>query len=368
MKPEVENHWRSWCEIELSALEHNIKAVRNLVGPECAIMPMAKADAYGHGMVECSTVFERAGADMMGCANVIEGVALRKAGIQLPILLLSGVLPDELKTILENDLTVTISSEREIAQVNRVAEILELTAEVHLKVDTGMARLGCERREAVHLMKKIMGSSHLALKGFYSHYACADEDVKFSLEQWKVFEAIPSPPGVLRHMCNSAGMLTLKATHADMVRPGLVLFGAPCLKGFKDLLRPALSWFARVVRVREVAKGTTISYGATFATKRTTKIATLSVGYGDGYFRSLSNRGQVLIAGQFCPILGRVTMDQIVVDVTHVHSVKVGDTVTLLGRDGEREISATEMADWAETIPYEIWCHITDRVIKCHRD
>lgn len=368
MRPEAENHWRSWCEIRLGALRHNLKFVRGLVGSGVKVMPMVKADAYGHGMIPVARVFEEEGADMIGCANALEGKSLREAGIQTPLLLLSGVVLDELKMIFENDLTLTVSSLKEVEQIARAAEVLEMKADVHVKVDTGMGRLGCAVEEATEVMGKVMRDPRLHLQGFYSHYACADEDAAFTLRQWKLYSGIASPDGILRHICNSAGMLTLKNSYEDMVRPGLVLFGVSPLKGFKDHFEPALSWFTRVVRVREVPKGTTISYGATYITPRPMRVATLSVGYGDGYFRSLSNRGRVLIAGKSCPVLGRVTMDQIVVDVSSLGAVRAGDRATLLGREGEEEITASDLADWAGTIPYEIWCHITGRVVKTYHD
>jgi alanine racemase len=366
MRPEVEHHWRSWCEIRLGALRNNLKFVRKLVGPRVGIMPMVKADAYGHGMIPVARVFEEEGADMIGCANALEGKSLRAAGIKTPLLLLSGVVLDELKTILENDLALTVSSIREVQQVAKAAEVLGLAADIHVKVDTGMGRLGCCADEAEALMGKVMREPRLHLKGFYSHYACADEDAAFTLKQWKLFSGIPSPEGVTRHICNSAGMLALKKTHADMVRPGLLLFGVSPLKGFQDSITPALSWYARVVRVREVPKGTTISYGATYRTPHRMKVATLSVGYGDGYFRSLSNQGKVLIKGTPCRVLGRVTMDQMVVDVTALERVRAGDRAVLLGKEGDHDITADTLAKWAGTIPYEIWCHITGRVVKTY--
>lgn len=365
-QPEVEHHWRSWCRIRLGAIRSNLAYVRKLVGPGVAVMPMVKADAYGHGILQVAQVFQEEEVNMIGCANALEGRSLREAGIQTPILLLSGVVPDELKTIIDYGLTVTVSSLSEAAQVEKVAELLDASADVHVKVDTGMGRLGCHPDESGILLSYVQQARRLNLKGFYTHYACADEDATFTLKQWKKFADLPSPPGVLRHICNSAGMLTLKSSYGDMVRPGLVIFGASPLQGFRDSLEPALSWYARVVRVREVPEGTTISYGATFRARQDMKIATLSVGYGDGYFRSLSNKGKVLIRGEYCRILGRVTMDQIVVDVSTMEGVRAGERATLLGKDGERMITAGDLAGWADTIPYEIWCHITGRVVKVY--
>ncbi|MEM6886376.1 MAG: alanine racemase [Verrucomicrobiota bacterium] len=355
---------RCWCEINLDAIRHNLSFVRKQVGPDTAIMPMLKADAYGHGTREIASVFRSEKCEWIGCANVTEGANLRRYGVRTPILLLSGFLQEELEEIASRRLSLTLSSIEEARIAQRHAQRTGTLIGCHVKVDTGMGRLGCEPELASGLLHYVQEASHLNLEGFYSHYACADESKAFTRSQWKKFSTIASPPSVLRHICNSAGMLALPASHQDMVRPGLIVFGVSPLPKFQSKLKPALSWKTRVVGVREVPKGTTISYGATFTAPKRMRIATLSVGYGDGLSRQLGNSGKVLIRGHACPIRGRVTMDQIVVEIPQSLSVRKGNTAILLGQSGKTQITAVDMAKWADTIPYEIWCHITGRVIK----
>ncbi|MEM6884168.1 MAG: alanine racemase [Verrucomicrobiota bacterium] len=355
---------RCWCEINLSAIRHNIAFVRKQVGADTAIMPMLKADAYGHGTREIASVFRSEKCEWIGCANVSEGANLRRYGIRTPILLLSGFLQEELEEIAGRRLSITLSSIEEARIAQRHAKRTGYLIGCHVKVDTGMGRLGCQPELAPELLHYVEEASHLNLEGFYSHYACADESKAFTMSQWKAFSAIPAPDSVLRHICNSAGMLALPQSHQDIVRPGLIVFGVSPLPKFQTKLRPALSWKTRVVGVREVPKGTTISYGATFTAPHRMKIATLSVGYGDGLSRQLGNCGKVLIRGHSCAIRGRVTMDQVVVEVPRPLDVRKGDVAILLGKSGKTTITAVDMANWAQTIPYEIWCHITGRVVK----
>lgn len=357
---------RCWCEINLNAIRHNLAFIRKQVGNETAIMPMLKADAYGHGTREISAVFRSEKCEWIGCANVTEGSHLRRYGVRTPILLLSGFLPEELEEIATRRLSLTLSSLEEARLAQRVASRTGYVIGCHVKVDTGMGRLGCQPELAPELLSFTRNASHLKLEGFYSHYACADESRSFTREQWKKFSAISSPPGVLRHICNSAGMLALPDSHLDIVRPGLIVFGISPLPQFQSRLKPALSWKTRVVSVREVPRGTTISYGATYTTPKRMKIATLCIGYGDGLSRQLGNRGKVLLRGHACPIRGRVTMDQIVIEVPREITVRKGNTAILLGKSGSQTITAAHMAKWADTIPYEIWCHITGRVVKVY--
>lgn len=357
---------RCWCEINLSAIRHNLSFVRQQVGSSTAIMPMLKADAYGHGTREIASVFRSEKCEWIGCANVTEGANLRRYGVRTPILLLSGFLTEELEEIASRRLSITLSSLEEARVAQRHAKRTGFLINCHVKVDTGMGRLGCRPELAPELLDYVKRASHLHLEGFYSHYACADESKAFTRHQWKKFSAIESPPDVLRHLCNSAGMLALPASHLDIVRPGLIVFGISPLPKFQSKLKPALSWKTRVVGVREVPKGTTISYGATFTAPRQMKIATLAVGYGDGLMRQLGNHGKVIIRGHACPIRGRVTMDQVVVEVPKALNVRKGDVAILLGKSGPTSITASDMAQWADTIPYEIWCHITGRVVKSY--
>lgn len=360
------NPHRCWCDISLAAVRHNLKAVRKRVSPGTAIMPMVKADAYGHGTREIASVFRKEKIPWIGCANAAEGIQLRRDGHRSSILLLSGFLNEEVEDIARHQLSLTLSHQDEARQVQRVARKLNRTIRVHVKVDTGMGRLGCQPREATDLLDYCQHASHLELEGFYSHYACADESKAFTSKQWERFSALPSPPGVLRHICNSAGLLGSPESHGDIVRPGLLVFGTSPFTRNQAEFHPALSWKCRVVAVREVPRGATLSYGATYTAPRRMRVATLAVGYGDGLSRKLGNRGHVLICGRICPIRGRVTMDQILVELPRSLTIKKGEIAILLGNSGNRNITAAQMAKWAETIPYEIWCQLTGRVVKCY--
>ena len=358
--------YRSWCEISRSALRHNLRALAALTAaPE--IMPMVKANAYGHGMIESARVFAAAGASWIGCANVHEGVALREAGITLPILLLSGFLTEEVPAVIEHGLTLTLSSREEARLVAARARRHRKPLQVQVKIDTGMGRMGVPLSEAGALVRQVWKEDSLTLAGIYSHFASADSDLAFTRQQWEKFESIPSPAGIPRHICNSAGLLALPSAAGDMVRTGVAAYGISPLPRFQSLLRPALSWKTRLVHTRTVPRGTPISYGCTFHAPRKMKIGVAAAGYGDGIFRSLSNRGEVLVGGKRCRILGRVTMDQIVVDLSRVPSACKGDEVVLIGTQGSEGILASEMAKKAGTICYEIWCHITPRVTKVYR-
>jgi alanine racemase len=356
---------RSWAEIDSAAIRHNVRALKAWAGSS-EIMPLVKADAYGHGMLPLAHWFEDSGCHWIGCASVHEGRALRDAGIRTPILLLSGFLPQELDEIHRLGLTLTLSSPEEARQAAATAKRRRRPLDVQVKIDTGMGRLGVAVPDAPALIRASWNSPHLTLTGVYSHYACADSDRAFTRRQWKAFQSVVSPAGIPRHICNSAGMFTLPESSGDIVRPGLAIYGICPQPRHQPLLRPALTWKSRVVAVKTVPKGTTLSYGATFTTPRPMRIAVVAVGYGDGLFRSLSNQGEVLCRGRRCRILGRVTMDQILIDLTRVPSTRKGDEVVLLGKQGREEILASAMAAKAGTVAYEIWCHITDRVKKIY--
>lgn len=356
---------RSWCEIDASALRHNLRALRAWAG-NAELMPLVKADAYGHGMLPLAHWLEGAGCSWIGCASVHEGRTLRAAGIRSRILLLSGFLPQELDDIHHHQLTLTLSSLEEARQAAATTRRRGRPLAVQVKIDTGMGRLGAPLADAPALLRYVWKSPHLTLTGVYSHYACADCDPAFTRSQWKKFQSIPTPPGIPRHICNSAGMFALPASCGDMVRPGLALYGVCPLPRHQHLLRPVMTWKSRVVAVREMPHGTPLSYGATYRTPRAMKIAVVAVGYGDGLFRSLSNRGLVICRGRRRRILGRVTMDQILIDASSAPNPRKGDEVVLLGTQGRETLTPQMMARQANTIPYEIWCHITDRVKKVH--
>jgi alanine racemase len=352
---------RCWCEVDASALRHNIQAIRKMISPGTGIMGLVKANAYGHGLVPTARLLADAGCGMLGCAHVAEARFLRKAGLKLPILLLSAALPEDYNEIIRLKLIATLSSADEARALNRAAARLKRAVSVHVKIDTGMGRLGALMEEADAVLEVVNDAAWLRCNGIYTHFSCADSDEAFTLRQIRRFKPFAWWHPV-HHSSNSAGIFRKVDPFASWVRPGLALFGISPLPAAQKKLRPVLSWKARATLVKQVPRGTPLSYGATFRTKRATTVVTVSAGYGDGLFRALSNKGSVLLGGKRCPILGRVTMDQILVDATAVRGVRPGDEVVLLGRQGGEEILASEMAEWAGTISYEIWTHITERV------
>jgi alanine racemase len=328
-------------------------------------MGLVKADAYGHGQIPVARFLQQHGCTELGCAHVNEGLALRRAGIRLPILLLSGFLSGELPAILRHRLTLTLSSLDDLRAVERAARRARTRALVQVKIDTGMGRLGVLPPDAAPLLQAVRQSPHVQWTGTYTHFACADSDPRMTRHQWTLFCSL-LPPGLVGHACNSAGMLAFPSAHGTCVRPGIALYGISPVPRFQQQLRPVLSWKARITCLKTLPAGSTVSYGATFRAPRRTTIAVVSVGYGDGLFRSLSNRGSVLVGGRHCPILGRVTMDQIMIDVTGRPNVRKGTVVTLIGRQAGQQILASDMAAQAGTIAYEVWCHITDRVPRVY--
>lgn len=328
-------------------------------------MGLVKANAYGHGLVPVAKFLCKAGCQELGCAHVGEARLLRKAGICAPILLLSSFLESELDEILKLGLVITLSSREEKEMVERAAKRLKHRAMVQVKMDTGMGRLGMAPQDIKPFVYDVLHNPRFELRGIFTHYACADCDQNFTRKQWRLFEEA-RPQGYRHHSCNSAAALALPEAHGNCVRPGLCVYGISPIAKFQKLFRPALTWKSRVVFVKEVSKGSTLSYGATYRASKAMRVATVAVGYGDGLFRLLSNRGKVLIQGKRCKILGCVTMDQILVDVTKIKNVRKGNEVVLLGEQGKEKILTSEMARWAETISYEIWTHITERVPRIY--
>jgi alanine racemase len=356
---------RCWCEVDAAALRHNVAAIRKLIAPSAGIMGLVKANAYGHGLVPAARLMAAAGCGMLGCAHVAEARLLREAGIRLPILLLSAALPEDYREIITLRLIATLSTVAEARALDRAAARLRRPVAVHVKIDTGMGRLGAPVAEADAVLEAVNGAAWLRCGGIYTHFSSADSDEAMTRLQMRRFKPFAWWHPV-HHSSNSAGIFRKADPLAAWVRPGLALFGISPLPHGQEKLKPVLSWKARVTLVKRVPRGTTLSYGATFRTKRPTVVATVSAGYGDGLFRALSNKGLVLVGGRRCPILGRVTMDQILVDVTAVRGVKAGDEVVLLGRQGRERILAPEMAGWAGTIAYEVLTHITERVPRCY--
>lgn len=368
---------RCWAEIDLAVLERNLRLIRASLPGHMRYVAVVKADAYGHGLHQTAARLMHAGADLFAVANLAEAAALRELGPGWPILLLSPLLPDEDRHVLDYDVAVTISSAEEVDRLDAVARAAKRELTVHLKIDTGMGRLGVWHEHAPALYQKIATATHLRLAGVFTHFSSPDDDPVFTAEQRRRFlAALQACPGIdlsklLVHADNSAGLETIEvAGPFNAVRVGLLQFGilphsASLLSHVKA--EPVFSFRTRVGLVKQLPAGSTVSYGRTHTLRRDTTVAVLTAGYGDGVPRALSNRGQVLVRGHRRPILGRVTMDQTIVDVTDVPGVVAGDEAVLVGRQRDAQIGLAEFSRWADTIPWETLCSVTKRVPRIYR-
>lgn len=366
----------TWAEVDLGAISHNIQLIRQIVGPQRSIMAVVKADAYGHGARQVAKAALRAGADWLGVAFPEEGAELRDAGITAPIVVLGPVLPPQLSLVLEKNLAVSISSIDLAQALEQEAAKKKLFAKVHVKVDTGMNRLGIPADQALDFLRKLGSLPHLRMEGLYTHLATAEEpDSEFAREQLMRFLEVDRKArasGItipFRHVANSAGLLAMEEPgRLELVRPGIMMYGCfPNPWRWNSLpLRAALAWKTRVAHLKNLKAGQSVSYGRTFVAKEPMKVAVLPLGYGDGLPRSLSNRGKVLVRGCLAPVVGMICMDMTIVDVTNIRRVEVGDEVVLLGRQADQEIRAEEMARWAGTISYEILCGLSKRVPRVY--
>jgi alanine racemase len=368
------NSYRTWAEIDLKALTFNLKRIRSL-HPKAKVVGVVKADAYGHGLYEVCRSLATEGVKIFAVANIMEAQIVSRGVPSASVILLSPVLPNEIPEVVRQRRWIpTISNSQELAFFEREAQRQKKTIRVQFKLDTGMGRIGCFEEELLPLFQKIKTSRHLKLDALISHLSSADGDQAESIRQVNRLNAFCqklSKKGLsipTLHFQNSAGTLRLSHPSATIVRPGISLYGIPdplpvWRKRFgPQPLKPVLSWKASVALVRDMPAGSFVSYARTYRTKKRSRIAVLAVGYADGVFRKLSNRGQVLIHGKRCPIVGRVTMDMIMVDVTKLPKVKWGDVAVLIGKSGREEITTQEFADWAETNTYEVLTHISKRV------
>lgn len=351
-----------WVEVNLGNVASNVRYIRRIVRNEARIIAVVKADAYGHGAVEVSKVVLKNGADMLAVANVYEAMELRSAGIKVPVLLLNWTEPSRLKDVVRNGLVQTIFDSDSAKVLSGVAKKMKRTVSVHAKIDTGMGRLGILPENAVKFIQKIIEFPGLKIEGILSHLSVAGEERSYTLNQFHKFRSVLNglkKIGIripVQHIANSVATLAYPQMHLTAVRPGIIIYGiSPWGTERKcKFLKPTMSFKTKIVSIKEVPKGTSISYGRTFITKRTSLIADIPIGYAQGYDRNLSNKSWVLVNGKRVPLAGRVCMDQCLIDVTGVRGVKVGDEVTLFGRQGKDEISAEELASWTGTIGYEV--------------
>lgn len=366
-----------WAEVDLAALRHNVAEVRRLVGTQTAVMAVVKANAYGHGLVPTARAFLEYGATWLGVARAGEGRELRRAGIEVPILILGYTPPEQYGIVLDDDLRQAVYDLEQARLLSDEAGRRGRTARVHIKVDTGMSRLGFWCDETIdRQIRAVARLPHLDVEGMFTHLATADEaDKGYARRQLALFDTLAARLRAEEinlpclHVANAASIIDLPESYYNLVRPGIMLYGlypSEHVQRERAALQPALSLKARVGHVKRVPAGTKVSYGCTYTTPAATTLATVPAGYGDGYSRLLSNRADVLIHGQRAPVVGKVCMDQIIVDVGHVGQVVPGDEVVLFGRQGDAVLPVEELASIIGTINYEIICGLSARVPRVY--
>jgi alanine racemase len=355
--------------VDLTAIAHNFRVLCAAAAP-ARVMPILKANAYGHGLVEVGRHLERIGAEILGVAYLEEGLLLRRTGIRLPILVLGGLLDEQIPLFLANDIQLCASSIDKLLAIEAAAARLGTAARVHLKIDTGMGRIGVWWENAPALFAAAQAARHVKVEGVFSHFATADEaDLGHARLQLARFREVLAgwEGGGIAHLANSGALLQLPEARFDLVRPGILLYGArPSDEVACTLdLRPALRWTTRVSYFKVVRPGCPVGYGATWVSDRAERVVTLPVGYGDGYLRAMSGRAQVLIRGRRYPVIGRIAMDQVMVCIGRDEAYN-GDEVVLIGQDGDERITVEDLAHWAGTIPHEVLTAINTRVPRVH--
>ena len=373
---------RAWAEINLDAIENNMRQIRKLTSPDSKIMAIVKADAYGHGFFEVASTLANAGADQFGVATADEAIQLRNAGFDNPILILGVIFRDELQKIIENDIMPVVFGYRFAKSISDMAALLGKTVKIHIKLDTGMSRIGyvCSGSDSeeriLDSITDIASLPNIQIEGIFSHFSKADEaDRSYTHLQYERFINIVNKleeRGVhipTRHICNSAGILVYPQYHMDMVRSGIITYGlAP--SGDVDIshtgLRPAMQLKSVVTNLKRIKTDTPVSYGGNYIAKPGTRIATVAIGYADGYSRVLSGKAQVIIKGKKANIVGNICMDQLMVDVTEIDDINIGDEVILFGSDGNNIITVESVAGLIGTINYETICVIGKRVPRVY--
>ncbi|MDI6726995.1 MAG: alanine racemase [Smithellaceae bacterium] len=365
----MEDSYRSWVEVDLDNFTRNWEEMKRLTRPGVMIMQVLKADAYGHGAIEIANVALRNGAAYLGVANADEGVQLRVSGIDAPILILSPSLPNEISEIIKYNLSPSVSDCSFARELQERCAIAGIRLPIHIEVDTGMGRCGMNDQEAPRFISEILEMPNIFLEGVFTHLSISEVEDGYNLTQWRRFTdllALLARSGIhipIKHMANSGGMINYPEFQLDMVRPGIMSFGIfPTARAISGVqLNPVMTFKTRVVLIKEFPAGASIGYGRSFITARTTRIATIPVGYGDGYGFILSNQGEALVGGRRAPLVGRLSMDVSTIDVTDLDNCSVGEEVVLLGRQGEEHITANEIAHKLGSISYEILCALGKR-------
>ena len=360
----------TWVEVDLNAIRRNHMSLKRYIDKKIQMLCVVKANAYGHGAIPVTKVLQKQGVNLFGAANVDEAIRLRNNSIKASILVFEHALPEQASDIIRYNLVQTVGNIRLARALDSCARKMKCRAHIHIKIDTGMGRLGVWHNQALSFIRQISKLKNVRITGIYTHFPVADTDKAFTKEQITKFTQLTQQlkkSGInisYLHVANSMGLVGYNMSHFNLIRPGLMLYGLYPIAKLKSKITvtPAMSVKSKIVFLKKMAKGRGVSYGHTFVAKKNTVIATLPIGYNDGYLRCLSNRASVLINGQRCPVVGRVTMDQLMVDVSRIKSAKVGMEAVLLGRQKGEYISADELASKANTINYEIICSLGNRL------
>lgn len=365
----------TYALIDLKALRNNIQNIKGHLKPGVKLMAVIKANAYGHGIVQVGHTAAETGAEYLGVSIPEEGMLLRENNINCPIMVLGGILPEQAGVMIEHGLIPSVFSRETIAALQNAAEKNGTVHPVHIKTDTGMNRIGIKTKpELKALLEFLKDCPNLVLEGLFTHFAVSEAEDKtftnYQAQKFLEFADMAKQAGFspMLHASNSGAMLELKDLNFDMVRCGLSMYGyytAANPNRFVEL-EPVMTWKSTIVHIKEAEANETVSYGRTYTVKQPVRIATIPVGYGDGYKRCLSNTASVLIGGKRAPVLGRVCMDQLMCDITQIKNVNIGDEAVLIGRQGNERIDANEMARWADTISYEILLSVSERVPRVY--
>ncbi len=369
---------RTWAEVDLDAIAHNMREIRRITNENAQIMAVVKADAYGHGFMETAKTLLENGADRLAVAVLQEGKQLRSRGVDVPILILGASGPEDAEDIINFDITPNVFDYEFAKALSYTAEKKEKVTKVHIKLDTGMSRIGFvvddgDNEEIINEILKVSRLPYIEIEGIFSHFATSDEsDRQYTLLQFERFMRVVKAleeRGLhipIKHICNSAGIMMYPEMHLDMVRPGVILYGMypsnEVDKSRLDLI-PAMTLKSSITLVKEVEPGRGVSYGKEYITDSITKIATVPIGYADGYLRKIAKKGRMLVDGVKVPIIGRICMDQCMIDVTNVHNIDRGDEAIIFGREG---ITIDDLAGWLETINYEVACVIGKRIPRIY--
>jgi alanine racemase len=374
------HHRATRAEIDLQAFQHNLQTLRKYLDPQTQIMAVVKADAYGHGAIPCARIAVENGADYLGAGVIEEGIELRENGLNAPILILGSIFPDEAEELVRHNLATILCTQPLAQALSKEAEKQDKTVSVHIKVDTGMNRLGISPKNLPALLDQVRNLKNLKIEAVSTHFSSADDEdlsvTQAQLEKFQTALTILQKEGVhtpIVHCANTSALFKFPESHFNMVRPGLILYGVlpspslrPVIDQGENPFQPVMQWKSQIILLKPIAKNQPVSYSGSFTTQRDSLIATLPIGYADGLHRMLSNKMDVLIRGRRAPQVGNICMDMILIDVTDIPDVQAGDEVVIFGRQGDEMISVEELAVKGKTIPYEILCSVSKRVPRIY--